>query len=80
MILTPISRDHPGPALDRFMAGLYDPFDRAVFRRIRATSPDRAVGASAERHRRAALSLARAFGMAVHPAAPNAATIGTGRH
>ena len=49
------------------MVGLDDPSSRAVFRRIRATSPDRASGAEAERHRRVALSLARAFGMATHP-------------
>jgi hypothetical protein len=67
MILTPVPREQLGAALDRFMAGLHGPFERAVFRRIRATSPDRAVGAEAERHRQAALSLARALGMAVHP-------------
>ena len=49
------------------MVGLDDPSSRAVFLRIRATSPDRASGAEAERHRRVALSLARAFGMATHP-------------
>jgi len=67
MILTPIPRERLGNILDRFMAKLEDPFSRAVFHRIRATSSDRAVGAEAERHRRAALSLARAFGMAIHP-------------
>jgi hypothetical protein len=49
------------------MVGLDDPYSRAMFRRIRETSPDRASGAEAERHRRVALSLARAFGMAIHP-------------
>ena len=38
-----------------------------MFQRIRATSPDRAVGAQAERHRLVALSFARDFGMAIHP-------------
>jgi len=67
MILTPISREQLGHALDRFTAGLGDPFARVVFRRIRATSPDRATGAEAQQHRHAALSLARAFGIAIHP-------------
>jgi hypothetical protein len=67
MILTPIPREQLAHALDRFMAGLGEPFARAVFRRIRATSPDRAAGAEAERHRCAALSLARTFGMPIHP-------------
>ena len=67
MILTPIPRERLDAALDRFMARLGDPFSRAAFRRIRASSAERAVGAEAERHRQAALSLARAFGMAVHP-------------
>ncbi len=67
MILTPIPRQQLEHALDRFMAGLRDPFHRAVFRRIRATSPDRAAGAAAQRHRLAALSLARRCGMAIHP-------------
>src|ERR1700730_7061164 len=67
MILTPIPRQQLGQALDRFTASLGDPSARAVFRRIRATSPDRAAGAEPERHRRAALFLAQAFGMASHP-------------
>jgi hypothetical protein len=67
MILTPIPRQQLRDTLDRFAAGLDDPFARAVFRRIRTTSSDRAVGAEAKRHRRAALSLARAVGMAIHP-------------
>ncbi len=67
MILTPIPREQLGDALDRFAAGLGDRFARAVFSRIRATSPDRAAGAEARRHRREAVSLARAFGMAIHP-------------
>jgi hypothetical protein len=67
MILTPIPRDALADTLDRFMAGIDDPFSRALFRRIRATSAERAVGAEAERHRRIALSLAHSFGMAIHP-------------
>jgi hypothetical protein len=67
MILTPISPDALADALDRFIAGLRDQFSRAVFLRIRATSAERAVGAEAERHRQVALSLARRFGIAVHP-------------
>src|SRR5712671_4345787 len=67
MILTPIQREQLGDALDRFTAGLGDPSARAVFSRIGATSPDRAAGAEARQHRREVLSLARAFGMAIHP-------------
>jgi hypothetical protein len=66
MILTAIPREQLDEVLDRFMAKLEDAVSRAAFRRIRATSADRAVGAAAERHRRAALSLARSLGMAVH--------------
>jgi hypothetical protein len=65
--LTPIPREQLRPALDRFMAGLGDPISRAAFCRIRATSPDRATGVEAERHRRAALLFARAVGIAIHP-------------
>lgn len=67
MILTPIPRGELRDALDRFTARLGDPFSRAVLRRIRATPAGRAVGPEAERHRQAALTLARAFGMAIHP-------------
>jgi len=67
MILTPVPRDRLGLALDRFIAGIGDPYARGVFRRIRATSPNRAAGAEAERHRQVAHSIARAFGMAIHP-------------
>jgi hypothetical protein len=67
MILTPISRDQLPGALDRFMAGLPDWHSKSVFARIRVTSADRAVGAEVERHRLAALSFARDFGMAIHP-------------
>jgi hypothetical protein len=67
MILTAIPREQLDEVLDRFIAKLEDPFSRAVVCRIRATSVDRAVGVAAARHRRAALSLARSLGMAVHP-------------
>jgi hypothetical protein len=66
MILTMIPREQLDKVLDRFMAKLEDAVSRVVFRRIRATSADRAVGTAAEGHRRAALSLARGLGMAVH--------------
>lgn len=67
MMLTPIPREALGEALDFFAAGLADPVSRRTFERIRATSPDRAEAAQAESDRRAALALARYFGMAVHP-------------
>jgi hypothetical protein len=67
VILTPIGPDDLPGALDRFGAGLRDDLHRRVFQRIRATSPGRAEGPEAERHRLAALALARNCGMAVHP-------------
>ena len=67
MILTPIGREELADALDRFAASLRGPFLRSAFRRIRATSADRAIGEEAEEHRRTALLAARACGMAVHP-------------
>ena len=67
MILTPIPHRLLPPALDRFAAQLDDPLAAAAFARIRATSPRRARGAVAERHRQQALALARACGIAVHP-------------
>jgi hypothetical protein len=67
MILTPISRERLGGTLDCFTARLSDGLSRLVFARIRATSPDRAAGMEAEKHHLAALSFARAFGMAIHP-------------
>jgi hypothetical protein len=67
MILTAIPGEQLEEVLDRFKAKLEDPLWRAVFGRIRATSADRAVRGTAERHRRAALSLARRLGMAVYP-------------
>jgi hypothetical protein len=67
MILTAIPRDQLDEVLDRFIAKLENPLSRTVFRRIRGTSADRAGGAAAERHRRAALALARSLGMTVYP-------------
>jgi hypothetical protein len=66
MILTPIPRDELAGTLDRFMGRLSDRLSREAFARIRATSPDRAVGEEAERHRLAALFFARSIGMAIH--------------
>jgi hypothetical protein len=67
MILTPIPRDRLDDTLDRFAAGLHGPDIRAVFALIRATSPERAAGEEAERHRRQALDFARGHGIAIHP-------------
>jgi hypothetical protein len=66
MILTPIARNRLDAALDRFAAGLMREA-RAAFAAIRATSAERAAGTEAERHQLAALDVARAYGMAVHP-------------
>src|SRR5215813_5811696 len=67
MILTPVPRAELRHALDCFMAGLVDPYSCEVFRRICATSAERARGPDAERHRQVALSLAGALGMAIYP-------------
>ncbi|HEY3909952.1 MAG TPA: hypothetical protein VGM07_08685 [Stellaceae bacterium] len=67
MILTPILRRDLAEALNRFAADLGDVLSRRMFRRIRASSPDRAVEPEAGQHRLAALALARSCGMAVHP-------------
>lgn len=67
MILTPIPRDRLPAALDRFAARLADPDARAAFAAIRSTSPDRAAGDEAERHRLAALAWARQHGVPAHP-------------
>jgi hypothetical protein len=68
MILTPIPAHELSPALDRFVARLDAPGAQAAFASIRATAPERAEGADAERHRLAALDYARAHEMAAHPA------------
>ena len=67
MILTPIPRAALPAALARFAAGLEGALAQSAFMRIRASSPERAQGAQAERHRLAALAFARSLGMAVHP-------------
>jgi len=67
VILTPIPASELDGALDRFAARLDEPSARAAFALIRATSPERAAGAAAERDRLTALAIARQHGMAVHP-------------
>ncbi|HEX3535148.1 MAG TPA: hypothetical protein VHU15_00115 [Stellaceae bacterium] len=67
MILTPIPRGRLEEALDRFAAQLTAPDAIVAFAHIRRTSPDRAAGATAERHRQEALAFARNAGMALHP-------------
>jgi hypothetical protein len=67
MILTPIPREELEAALDRFAAQLSEPEARAAFVLIRATSPDRAEGAAAERDRGTALAFAGRHRMPVHP-------------
>jgi hypothetical protein len=67
MILTPIPRERLGEALDRFAVQLEQQEAKAVFARIRATSPDRAEGAEAERHREQALAFARRVAVPIHP-------------
>ena len=66
MILTPIPPERLAETLDRFAAQLQDPVSQKAFARIRATSPDRARGAEAERHRDEALAVARHAGVPVH--------------
>ena len=70
MILTPIPRDDLEAVLDRFDRGLGEAVPRAAFRLIRATAPDRAAGATAEEHRRAALALARVCGVPIRRPEP----------
>jgi hypothetical protein len=67
MILTPIPREQLEAALDSFAAQLSEPGARAAFARIRATEPERAEGAEAERHRLEALDFTRRSGVPVHP-------------
>jgi hypothetical protein len=67
LILTPIPPELLDAALDRFAEQLADPAARDAFALIRATSPERAEGETAEAHRRQALALARLCGMKVHP-------------
>lgn len=67
MILTPIPPDRIDAALDRFAAGLTSTAARKAFARIRGTSPHRAEGHAAERHRKEAVAWARECGVPVHP-------------
>lgn len=67
MILTPIPPAQLDAALDRFAAGLTSDAAKSAFALIRATSPDRAEGEAAERHRREAVAWARQCGVPVHP-------------
>ena len=66
MILTPIPPVQLDAALARFATRLTLPAAHAAFARIRATSPQRAAGSDAERHRFVALALARRHGMPIH--------------
>lgn len=66
MILTPIAPDALAHVLDRFAGGLSEPLALQAFAQIRATSPERAAGEAAERHRQAALGLAGSLGMGIH--------------
>ena len=79
MILTPIPPERLGDALDRFAAALDDPEARAALDHIRATSPDRAEDAAAERHRQQALQFARQFGVPAHPSGTHTAFNWDGR-
>jgi hypothetical protein len=67
MILSPIPPEQLRTALDRFAAQLDSPDANHAFAGIRATSPERAHGAEAERHRQQALRIAAHFGVPVHP-------------
>ena len=67
MILTPIPNGCLTETLDRFAARLADDRATSAFARIRATSPERAAGGAAERHRRQALRFARRFAIDIHP-------------
>jgi len=66
MILTPIARSRLKNALDQFERGLAVGTTRQAFALIRATSPERARSAAAERDRLAALHFAQQHGLAVH--------------
>jgi len=70
MILTPIEADELPRLLERFGAALAMPA-RAAFRRIAdQRMAHRAQGADAAAHHRAALDLARGFGMGILPGSP----------
>jgi len=71
MILTPIDRDRLPAVLAQFEAGLADRFARTVFRRIAVPAQaERAAGAPAVAHRRAAIDLLASFGMGLRPGSP----------
>ncbi|MGO8919631.1 MAG: hypothetical protein ACLQJR_27335 [Stellaceae bacterium] len=71
MILTPIDPDRLPALLARFAAGLGDGAARAVFGRIaRPAAAERAQGALAASHHRAALGVLAQLGMAVRPGSP----------
>lgn len=65
MILTPIPPERLPKALEQFRSSLAEGFARQVLDAIAATSPDRAAGEVAERHKKEALALARALGMGI---------------
>jgi hypothetical protein len=67
MILTPIPPERLGDVLHQLAAQLEHPGARAAFARIRASSPDRAEGAVAERHRQQAIAMASRLGIPAHP-------------
>jgi len=70
MILTPIATSELPLLLERFAAALAPPA-RAVFARIAdQRKAHRAQGAAAAAHHRAALDLARSFGMDILPGSP----------
>jgi hypothetical protein len=70
MILTPIDRDRLGAVLKQFAAGLRDRNAQAAFARIARTGAERVGRAPAERHRLAAVGLARRLGITVRAGAP----------
>jgi hypothetical protein len=71
MILTPLDRASLPEALERFAAALRDPGARALFARLaRVEDAERATGAIAEAHHRAAVALAGSFGMGMQSGSP----------
>jgi hypothetical protein len=66
MILTPIAPPRLKDALDQFAERLASDAAREAFALIRATSPERAKSAAAERDRLAALNFAQQHGLEVH--------------
>ncbi len=71
MILTPIDPDHLPGLLARLAAGLGDDAARAVLGRIAASGrAERAQGAQAASHHRAALDVLARLGIALRPGSP----------